>query len=55
MNKTNKNADAKSLRAYYVSDKRYLIQSAERIRFVKRTIRRMERRVNKTLCVMEAQ
>lgn len=53
MNKTNKNADVKSLRSYFISDKRHLIQSAERIRFVKRTIRRMERRVNKALVFAE--
>lgn len=51
MNKTTKNeAKVKSLRNYLLSDKRFLTDAPGRNRFVKRTITRMMRRVNRTLC-----
>ena len=51
MNKTNKNeAKMVSLRSYLLSDKRFLIPAPGRNRFVKRTITRMMRRVNRSLC-----
>lgn len=54
MNKANKNeAKAMSLRTYLLSDKRFLIPAPGRNRFVKRTIARMMRRVNRALCAVE--
>ena len=55
MNKANKTAaDVASRRCYFRADKRWLSQKARNIAFQKRTIRRMERRVNKALCYVEA-
>jgi hypothetical protein len=53
MNK-NKTADFASLRSYLLSDRRYLVQSADRRRGVKRHLRRMNRRNQKSIAMMEA-
>ena len=54
MNKANKlAAEVATHRSYFRSDKRWISQKPRTIAHVKRTIRRMERRVNKMLCMVE--
>lgn len=53
MNKANKNADAKSFRDYFNSDRRWLVHNAQKARNLKRMIRRMERRANKAILAVE--
>lgn len=52
MNKI-KPADVKSLRNYFLSDRKHLITRIEERQKRKRVIRRMERRVNKAILANE--
>jgi hypothetical protein len=51
MNKHSKEAEVKTLRSYFKSDKRWLRTHYWERAHVKRTICHMERRVNKMLCM----
>jgi hypothetical protein len=53
MNK-NKTADFATLRSYFLSDRRYLVKSEGRNRAMKRHLRRMNRRNQKSIAMMEA-